>query len=367
MKIAFITGARSDYGPFRSTLKAISQDDIFDLTILAHGMHFLELFGNSINELKNDNYGRIVELNTLETNLDKCFEFTNTVDLIYNHLKENLYHLVIVVGDRLESYAASLAAHFAKIPVLHSGGGHLTRGAVDNIYRYNISNLATYHLTTSKKAYATLKKIPIIDKNKLYFTGSATVDAIKDFLVSPISIENYIPALGGNEYTLMTFHPVTLKDEPIIKMMKASVEYLLTHDVNILITYPNNDDKSQDIITYIKSIENQKGVYVMPHLGSMGYYSAIYNADFVVGNSSSGIMEVPYLKKYFVNVGSRQDGRALDRSIINVDANVKDVIDALSSLLLGNSNLVKNEELYGDGTAVEKTTQILHSIYAGKL
>lgn len=362
MKIAFITGARSDYGPFRNTLKAISQDQNFNLDILVHGIHFLDSFGNSINEIKRDSFGKIIKLETISSQEEKSFEMIHTFKVLNNFLNSSSYNLVVIVGDRLEAYAAALAAHFAKVPILHSGGGHITNGAIDNIYRYNITNLSKYHLTTSRKAYDTLRNLPTVNFNNVHFTGSPTVDAIKSYLMSPIYIEKYVPNLSKKKYILMTFHPVTLINEPIIEIMKAVVEYLSSKNIHMLITYPNNDEKSIEITSYIDSIKKCKNIHVVPHLGSNAYFSAIYSSEFVIGNSSSGSMEVPYFKKHVLNIGTRQEGRALDKSVTNVDADSVEVIKVLSSFLNKDVLLLKNEELYGDGSAIEKTLKILKKI-----
>lgn len=362
MKIAFITGARSDYGPFKSALEKISKDKFFELDIIVHGMHLLKMFGNSIIEVRNDNYGKIIKIKTIKKNVNKCDELSYSINLLYKYLKKNSYELIILVGDRLETYAAALATHFVKIPILHYGGGHFTKGAVDNIYRYNITNLSKYHLTTSKEAYERLKSYKSINENYVYFTGSPTVDAIKKFLKRPDNIDLYIPELKGLKYVLMTFHPVTLAQEPIVNIMKSSIEHLIRNKINILITYPNNDEKSKDIIDFINTIRNKKNIYIKEHLGSKEYFSAIHNAEFVVGNSSSGVVEVPYFKKHVINIGSRQTGRACDRSVINIKAEVKKVLTVLSKLINKKIKLLDDEELYGNGTAVKKSIKIIKKI-----
>lgn len=362
MKIAFITGARADYGPFRSTLKGISEEKNFNLDIIVHGMHLMKLYGNSVEEIKKDKFGKIIKLNTLKKDINKSDEMIKTIKVLHNFLKSSSYDLVILVGDRLETYAGAIASHFAKIPILHSGGGHITSGAVDNIYRFNITNFAKYHFTTSIKANDCLKNIPSINKDKLFFIGSPTVDAIKKFLKSPLRIELFVPDLLNKRYVLMTFHPLTLIKEPIVEILEASINFLMKKNISVLITYPNNDESSKDIRVCIDAIKKNKNVYAERHLGSLGYYTAIKYSEFIFGNSSSGIMEAPYFNKHVVNVGTRQEGRALDRSITNVSAKVGNVIKILNKLVDGKIRLLKNEKLYGNGTAVDRSIKILNTI-----
>ncbi|WNL27658.1 UDP-N-acetylglucosamine 2-epimerase [Arcobacter cryaerophilus gv. pseudocryaerophilus] len=361
MKIAFISGARSDYGPVRNILKALSESNLFNLTIVAHGMHHLMSYGDTIKEIKSDSFGKLVEIVTISDADTKYLEFSHTINLIHEHLANSSYDFVLIVGDRLESYASALGAHFAKIRIIHFGGGHLTSGAVDNIYRFNITNLACYHFTTSKIAYETLQRLPTIETNKVFFCGSPSVDAIKFFLKEPIPITHYLHNIQ-NEYVLMTFHPVTLRNEPIVEIIEHVVRFLISKHIGVLITYPNNDEKSQEIIKYIDSIKNNPGVYVMPHLGSKVYYSAIYSSQFVIGNSSSGLVEVPYFNKPIINIGDRQEGRAMDCTIVNVKAEVDAVINLLIEKLEYGWNTNNCDELYGDGNAVNNVLKTLKYI-----
>ena len=362
MNIAYITGSRSDYGPFRKTLKALSKEKGINLYTIVHGTHLLKLFGNSIKEIQNDKFGKIIKLNTIKNNMQKFEEMENTTKIIYKFLKKNSFQMVIIIGDRLEAYASALAAHFANIPILHSGGGHFTYGAIDNIYRFNITNLSNYHFATSIKAYKTLQKIPTIQKKKTFFTGSATVDSIKSFLKSPLNIDHFIPELKDKKYVLMTFHPVTLTNEPIEDIIKNTSKYLIDKNINVLITYPNNDYKSKNLISTINRIKNNKNIHVIPHLSSIGYFSAVHNCEFVIGNSSSGIMEVPYFKKHVINIGTRQDGRALDRSVTNVDTNIKKILNTINLLISGKLKLLSNQNLYGKGDSVKKSVKIIKNI-----
>jgi len=361
MKIAFISGARSDYGPIKRILKEISINRDIDLTIIAHGLHFIQSFGNTIEEIREDNFGNIIEIPTLNNDYSKASEYYQTFNAIFKHLNESSYDFVIILGDRLESYAAALAAHFAKNIIIHFGGGHRTNGAVDDIYRFNITNLSNYHIVTTKQAFDTLITLPTIKKDNVYLVGSCSVDAIKEFLKFPVPITKYIPDLKTN-YALMTFHPVTLVNEPLVEIMKLSIELILSKGFDVVITYPNNDENSQDIINFINKVNNINGVFIMPHLGTQGYYSAINDSSFVIGNSSSGLIEAPYFNKQVINIGSRQEGRTIDKSVDTVSANTDKVLDLLNFHFHNGWRSNTCENLYGNGVATQKFISILHEI-----
>ena len=158
MKIGFLTGARSEYGVMRQLIQRVSEDSFFIPVIYVTGMHFQRKYGLTINELKADNFAPIVEMPCYtEEQRDKKDDFVALIDAIYAGLSSNRPDILYLIGDRLEAYAGALAAHFLGITIAHFAGGQITKGALDNIYRYNISNLSTVHFVTNKYAYDRLK------------------------------------------------------------------------------------------------------------------------------------------------------------------------------------------------------------------
>jgi UDP-hydrolysing UDP-N-acetyl-D-glucosamine 2-epimerase len=363
IKLAFLTGARSDYGPFKSVLKELSKDNRFDLHIIPHGMHLLEKFGMTIDEIYSDNlYPAKIVKTYRKTDGLKHIEFTDTIKKIYTAIINENFDAIIIVGDRIEAYGAALAAHFAKIPIVHSGGGHITSGAVDDIYRNNISMLADYHLTTSKNAYENVLQIPTVTAGNVYFVGSPAVDGIYEYFNKNEGSNNFFLD-WQNPFALMTFHSVTAVNEPVVKLMEFSINYIIENNFNILITYPNNDEGSEDIISFIESLKNTDRIYVSPHLGVDKYYAALSFCKFVIGNSSSGIMEAPYFHKPVLNVGTRQKGRAMDVGVFNIPAEKTSVKSALEKGFILGWPTVKCNGLYGKGESINKIKNLILKIF----
>lgn len=364
IKLVFITGARSDYGPVRSLLKALNGSSSYELDVLVHGMHLVESYGSTINEIIQDDLNIVEKIATLDSaNNDKSSEFTRTVDRLCNLLKGKNYDAAFIVGDRLESYSAALACHFCKLPIIHSGGGHKTSGAVDDIYRFNITNLSELHLVTSKLAYERLLNVPLINNKNVYFVGAPTVDNIYEFLSYPTSLEE-AAGIRLESFGLITFHPVTSKSEPIVDLLECSVKSLLDQGYQALVTYPNNDTGSQEIIDKIDELNHLDGVYIYKHLGAQGYYAALRECDIVIGNSSSGLMEAPYFKKPILNVGNRQDGREIDPCVKTVAADRKSLKQAVIESLSNESIPSRCLELYGDGNSVSRIISILNKHFS---
>lgn len=362
LKLAFLTGARSEYGLAKGLLRALAEAPWVSLEIIVSGMHLLNKFGHTADEIRSDGFHIAETVATYsEEGEPKAIEFAKTVVLVHDALQRRRPDAVFLIGDRIESYASALAAHFAGIFIIHGGGGHITTGAVDNIYRYNISNLAGLHLTTSRTAFERLRNCPLVHDSDVHLVGSAAVDAILAFKKNPKHIREYIPDMETTHFCLMTFHPATAASEPIGEVMQAAIDYIVEKGVSVLITYPNNDPGSDSVLDVIETNRNRPRVVVVPSLGAEGYYSAINDCCFVIGNSSSGLMEAPYFQKPVVNVGSRQDGRDKDVGVRDVPADKSALIRALEEGFREGWPMVQCSQLYGDGNAVARAMDAIYT------
>lgn len=363
MKIGFLTGARSEYGVMRQLIMRISKDPFFSPTIYATGMHFLKKYGFTINELKEDNYAHIIELPCYtEDSRNKKDDFVSLIEAISSGLSYDRPDILYLLGDRLEAYAGALAAHFMNIPIAHFAGGQITNGAVDNIYRYNISNLASIHFVTNKFAYERLLQIPIIKHEAIHFVGSSAIDNIINYLKTPHEITYIDQRLKRGEFVLMTYHSQTVGSFDVAKAMDISIQTIIEKGKYILITYPNNDNGSDNILKVIKKWQNNKNVIAIPNLGANNYYAAIDNCIFVIGNSSSGIIEVPYFDKFTINVGQRQCGRNAPKSVINTESDICLLKHTICNLIDQKIQIPHQEYIYGRGNSITKIINVLKSV-----
>lgn len=360
LKLAFLTGTRAEYGLAKAFLRALHADPRFELEIIPNGMHLLKKYGTTVNEIRADGFPISVMVETYsEEGGPKAVEFSRTVECMSRVIRGRRLDAVFLIGDRIEAYASALAAHFAGIPIIHSGGGHLTHGAVDNIYRYNISNLADLHFATSRNAYERLCSCPLVDNTSVHFVGSVAVDAIEAFKINPKPASDIKVGLEAGQYALMTFHPVTAVSEPIEEIMQAAIDTIISLGLAVLVTYPNNDVGSEAILGVIEANRARAGVFVVPSLGADRYYAAMHDCRFVVGNSSSGLSEAPYFHKPVLNVGVRQDGRDKDAGVLDVLATPDAVGEALVQGFEKNWEPVPCNQLYGTGNSVGKGLEII--------
>ena len=363
MKIGFLTGARSEYGVMRQLIQRISEDAFFTPIIYATGMHFQRKYGLTINELKTDNFAPIVEMPCYtEEQRDKKDDFVSLVDAIYIGLSSNRPEILYLIGDRLEAYAGALAAHFLDIPIAHFAGGQITKGAVDNIYRYNISDLSSIHFVTNKYAYERLQQIPIIENDTIHLVGSSAVDNIINYLKAPRELTDLDPRLERGSFVLMTYPPQTVGSFNVPVAMDLSIRTIIEKGKRVLITYPNNDNGSDAILDVINRWSSNEHVIVIPNLGANNYHAAIDNCLFVIGNSSSGVIEVPYFDKFKVNVGQRQSGRNAPQSVINVESDIKLLQSTIYDIIDGKISVPKQEYIYGRGNSIAEIIRVLKSI-----
>lgn len=367
INIGFITGARSEYGIMKKLIVELSQDSAFNVSIVATGMHYLEKYGHTIDDIRTDALASIIDAPCYtEIERSKEKDFVSLIDTLSEVFAKYQFDVIYIIGDRLEAYAAAIAAHFYKLPIAHFAGGQITNGAVDNIYRYNISNLASLHFVTNIYAVERLKDCPIISNEKIYHVGSSAIDAIKNYLKCPKDASLIDDKLQRNNYVLMTFHSETMssvQDNTIPEVMDTAIKTIVNYGIHLLLTYPNNDDGSDAIIKIIEKWKDNPFVIVRKNLGAALYYVACDNALFVVGNSSSGVIEIPYFQKYTINVGERQSGRNAPKSVINVSDNCMEVQRILSELLFDPICKFPQENIYGDGNSVYKIHSILKKIF----
>lgn len=360
MNLAFVTGARSEYGVMKNVIKECCERTIFKVSIIATGMHFQHKYGDTIKEIEADDIAPIIYAPCyVEEERDKEQDFVNLIDTLYNTYITHKIDIIYVIGDRLEAYAAALAAHFLKIKIVHFAGGQITDGAVDNMYRYNISNLADIHFVTNIYAVDRLRQIPIIDKKKVFLVGSSAVDNIMIYLKNPKTLIDIDSRLVRNSYVLMTFHSQTIGDFNVPKAMDIAIQTIIDKGKRVLITYPNNDDGSDAIIQTIKKWEQHPSVIVIPNLGAKNYYAAIDNSLFVIGNSSSGVIEVPYFSKFTINIGQRQSGRNAPKSVINTESDYELLKLTIQNILDHRKIIPKQEYIYGYGDSIESIVNIL--------
>ena len=336
-KICVITSSRADYGLLRLILKGIDTDSDLTLQLVATGMHLSSKYGNTCQEILTDGFEIDMKIDTLvgENDARGVSESIGLgVSKFSAALEELRPDLVLVLGDRFEIFAAVVAAHVALIPVAHIHGGELTEGAIDDAFRHSITKMSQLHFVSTQE-YAN-RVIQLGEQpGSVFVTGGLGIDAISQLkLLSKSELEAILGLKFGEKNLLITFHPVTLElavaDKQINELLVALDQL---PGINYIFTSPNADSGSnyigQAIEKFVATHENSS---FYASLGQLNYFSCIQFVDGVVGNSSSGILEIPTFRKGTINIGDRQQGRVQAGSVINCKPDVESILNAIKVL-----------------------------------
>ncbi|MCK5504526.1 MAG: UDP-N-acetylglucosamine 2-epimerase (hydrolyzing), partial [Thermodesulfovibrionia bacterium] len=374
-KICIVTGSRAEYGLFYPLLKRLQEDDMFDLQIVATGMHLSPEFGMTFREIEKDGFviNEKVEMllsSDTETGITKSIGIgiVSFAD-VFNRLKPDL---LIVLGDRFETFAAALSAFIAKIPIAHLHGGELTEGAIDDALRHSITKLSYLHFTSTeqyRRRVVQLGESP----DRVFNAGALGIDNIHGTaFLSKEELESRLNFTFDQRTALVTFHPVTLEDagseEQFRELLNALEE---TEELKVIFTKPNADAGGRVIIRLIEEYasENPDKAVSFTSMGKLNYLSAMKHADIVIGNSSSGIIEFPSFGKPTVNIGDRQRGRIRAGSVIDCRPEKGAIQSAIKKALSDDFLLlcknVKNP--YGNAGAAERIVDILKSELSKKM
>jgi len=366
-KIALVTGTRAEYGLLKTLIRAIQNDQDFQLQLIVTGMHLMAEFGNTYQEIEQDGFTIDARV---EDGLDGDTSAAITKSMgramvgfadVFERLKPDL---LIVLGDRSEILVAVTAAMIASIPVAHIHGGETTEGAYDEFIRHAITKMSHLHFA-STEAYR--NRIIQLGENptKVFNVGAIGIDSIRRLeLLDKKSFEASISKKLDKKAVLVTFHPVTLEDASSEKQFQALLQALdILKDTTLIFTKPNSDKGGHIISKMIDDYVTQKPAKAISFhsLGQLRYLSALQYVDFVIGNSSSGILEVPYFKIPTINIGDRQKGRIMPSSVINCTPEYEHINRAIT--LAGTnqflSKIQQQQNLYGEGNA---THQIIKQI-----
>jgi GDP/UDP-N,N'-diacetylbacillosamine 2-epimerase (hydrolysing) len=350
MKIGVLTSSRADYGIYLPLLNKIKKDDFFELEIIAFGTHLSRSHGYTLKDIEKDNYNCIHTISSLISNDSEesiASSYGLTVLKFADFWQVHKYELVFCLGDRFEMSAAVQAGIPFGIKFAHLHGGETTLGAIDNIYRHQISLASTLHFTATDIFSEKVSNLLDSSEN-IFSTGSLSLNDIKSFI--PLEKQTFYEKFGipEEDFILITFHPETMSLQDnfhYAEEMKKALQKISENSF-IVITMPNADTQGS---IYREAIEKLKSevpdrVLLIENFGKINYFSAMYYASILLGNTSSGILEAASFGKYVVNVGDRQKGRAQSNNIINCKFEEKAIVSSVSKAI--ESNIYTGENIY---------------------
>jgi GDP/UDP-N,N'-diacetylbacillosamine 2-epimerase (hydrolysing) len=365
-KICVITGTRAEYGLLRWVMQGIKDDVDLTLQIIATGMHLSPEFGLTYKAIEQDGF-KIDKKVEMLTSSDTSVGIAKSMGLgmigFADALHELQPDLIVVLGDRFEIFSAVSAALVARIPVAHLHGGETTQGAFDEALRHSITKMSHLHFVAAELYHQRVIQLGE-QPDRVFLVGGLGIDNIKRLqLLDRVALEDSLDFKLGVKSLLITFHPVTLEKATAEKQMGALLAALAElKDTQLIFTLPNADTGGRLLIKMVQSfVAEHRNARAYDSLGQLRYLSCISHVDGVVGNSSSGLAEVPSFKKGTINIGERQRGRLQADSVINCEPTQCSITSALTRLYSADfqENLNQVINPYGEGGASAKVINLI--------
>lgn len=338
-KICIITGTRSEYGLLKPLIDKINNSNYFELKLIATGMHLSSEFGMTYKFIEKDGYiiDKKIEI-LLSSDTPSGISKSMGLALISfsDYFNEENPHMVIILGDRFETFSVAAAATLAKIPIAHIHGGETTEGAYDEAFRHCISKMSYLHFTSTEEYRKRVIQLGE-DPSRVFNVGALGIENIKNLpLIDLNALEHQLNFKLDKPYGLITFHSVTLEthtsDNQVCELLKALDSF---PNMKFLITKGNSDSNGRIINNILEDYcdKNKHRVKLFTSMGQIAYLSAMKHCSIVLGNSSSGIIEAPTFNIPTINIGDRQKGRIQAKSIINCNPNKDDIIASIKKAL----------------------------------
>lgn len=369
-KIAIITGTRAEYGLLKPLISAVKNDPDFELQLYVTGMHLSQVYGSTYKAIEADGFEITTKIDS-ELNSDTAVGISKSTATTLTGFAEAFKtltpDLVIVLGDRSEIFAAATAAYIQGLPIAHIHGGETTEGAYDEAFRHSITKMSYLHFTAAKVYRKRVIQLGE-DPKRVFTVGAIGIDSIKSLpLLSRKAFEKAIDFKLNTYSASITFHPVTLENNSAKKQFQELLNALdELEDTTLIFSKPNADKDGGILIKMIDDYvaKNKDKAIAFKSLGHLRYLSSLKIVDIVIGNSSSGILEVPLFKKASVNIGNRQKGRLMPTSVINCDPNQKSISEAIKKGLSASfkKEIETQVNPYGEGNATQKIMSVLKEI-----
>ncbi|MBB1194689.1 UDP-N-acetylglucosamine 2-epimerase (hydrolyzing) [Flavobacterium sp. SOK18b] len=339
MRVGILTSSRADYGIYLPLLQKMKSDSFFEMEIIAFGTHLSKSHGYTVKDIDQDGYNSIHTISSLISNDDAqsiASSYGLTVLKFADFWASHTYDLVFCLGDRFEMSAAVQAGIPFGVKFAHIHGGETTLGAIDNVYRHQITLASKLHFTAT--AIFKEKVIDLLGSAEgIFDVGSLSLNDIKSFVsIDRVSFFEKFN-IPNEEFVLVTFHPETMSLQDNVRFAQEMKNALATisKKIFVVITMPNADTQGsvyREVIEELKKDFSNRFLLI-ENFGKVNYFSAMHYAKILIGNTSSGILEAASFGKYVVNVGDRQKGRVQSDNVLNCDFEETDMVTSASQAM----------------------------------
>ncbi|EJB5271468.1 UDP-N-acetylglucosamine 2-epimerase (hydrolyzing) [Vibrio vulnificus] len=347
-KMLFLTGTRADFGKLKSLISKVEENPALEAHIFITGMHMMAKYGMTANEVDKAGFKstyRYINQNGFDS-MDVVL--SKTIQGLSDYVKELGPDMIVIHGDRVEAMAGAIVGALNNILVAHVEGGEVS-GTIDELIRHSVSKMSHLHFVANEEAKNRLIQLGECEST-IYTIGSPDLD---------IMISSNLPSLEEvkerynipfETYSVFMYHPVTTEINDLKANISNTVDALIESQKNYVVIYPNNDHGSQIIIDELSRLEDNNRFCIFPSIRFEFFLTLLKMSEFMIGNSSAGVREVPFYGKPSINLGSRQDNRSNAQSIKNVIEKKEDILKAIQELPNTKCEPVKE---FGDGSSDE--------------
>lgn len=373
-KICVITATRAEYGLLSPVIKYIQDDHECQLQLIVTGTHLEDAFGLTYKEIEKDRIEIARKIAIYQGSEDA--QVLQTMSMAVSQIGKALIELnpqiVVLLGDRYELLPIASVCVVLKIPIAHISGGEISEGAYDEYIRHAVSKLSYIHFTSTeeyRRRVIQLGEAP----ERVFNVGDLGIENIKNLKrLTKEQLENELDISIGDKMLQVTFHPTTLDDDSVQQFEQLLVALDERPEFQIVFTRPNADKGNSTLNRMIDDYvaKNAKRSYVFASLGYIRFLSFMSYCIAIVGNSSSGVVEVPSLKVGTINIGDRQKGRICAESVIHCRPEKAEIIAGLDKVCSADYKeklqLIKNPyESYGTSAKIVKQIKLCLDNYSG--
>lgn len=337
-KICIVTGTRAEYGLLKPIIEKVHNSSSLELQLVVTGMHLSTEFGLTYREIVEDGYpitSKIEMLLSSDTSAGITKSMAVALMGFADFFENNKPDMVVILGDRYEMLMVATAAMIARIPISHIHGGELTEGLIDEAIRHSITKMSFLHFTATEEYRRRVIQLGE-QPERVFNTGALGVENIKTLpLLKQDELEEAVGFQFQRKMILVTYHPVTLDNlsakQQFNNVLCALDEY---KDYFIIFTKANADTDGRIINQMIDEyvLKNSERSIAFASLGQLRYLSILPFCSLVLGNSSSGLIEVPSFKIPTVNIGDRQRGRVCADTVYSCGNSLEEIKVAIDSV-----------------------------------
>lgn len=354
-KILFLTGTRADFGKIKSLIAAVDINPDFEVHVFVTGMHLQKEYGYTLIEIERCQFTIVhtFENHTHETTMD--LTLAKTIEGLSAYCQQVQPDLIVVHGDRVETLAGAIVGSLNNRLVAHIEGGELS-GTVDELIRHSVSKLSHIHFVSNEEAAKRLIQMGELESS-IFVIGSPDIDILFSKDLPDLKIVKDYYDIPFEHYGIAMFHPVTTEAKDMQRYAENFVAALLDDTHNYVVVYPNNDWGSQSILTAYATLKNNPRFRVFPSLRLEYFLTLLKHSQYIIGNSSAGIREAPYYGIPIINIGTRQQNRAIHADIINVSYEQEAISNALRTIDAHQVQPV--QAIFGDGNSTRLFVEVI--------